>query len=102
MDNQARAIEVRTTRKTKGWTQEQLAERSGMKVRTIRNLEAGKNVAPSTMALVYTALGLGTGAPSWPADVDAFLQMVGYRLTSMEESDRLDMIARVTRMLIGR
>ncbi|MEG3629934.1 helix-turn-helix domain-containing protein [Streptomyces poriticola] len=53
-------------RRITGWTQEELAERSGVSVRTIRNLETGSNTNPrrSSVELLLSALG---GAPAAPA-----------------------------------
>ncbi|GGV28648.1 hypothetical protein GCM10010293_28260 [Streptomyces griseoflavus] len=53
-------------RRVSGWTQEELAERSGVSVRTIRNLETGSNTNPrrSSVELLLNALG---GAPAAPA-----------------------------------
>jgi predicted ATPase/transcriptional regulator with XRE-family HTH domain len=46
-------------RKLSGWTQEELSERSGVSVRTIRNLETGFNTNPrrTSVALLLTAFG---------------------------------------------
>ncbi|MFP3987353.1 helix-turn-helix domain-containing protein [Streptomyces sp. E11-3] len=46
-------------RRISGWTQEELSERSGVSVRTIRNLETGSNTNPrrTSVALLLTALG---------------------------------------------
>jgi transcriptional regulator with XRE-family HTH domain len=47
-------------RERRGWTQEQLAERSGLSVRTIRNLELGRiqNPRQSSIDLLADALGM--------------------------------------------
>ncbi|MEU1790602.1 helix-turn-helix domain-containing protein [Streptomyces sparsogenes] len=46
-------------RRISGWTQEELSERSGVSVRTIRNLETGSNTNPrrTSVALLLSALG---------------------------------------------
>ncbi|MFF2775707.1 helix-turn-helix domain-containing protein [Streptomyces sp. NPDC058052] len=67
-------------RRMSGWTQEELSERSGVSVRTIRNLETGTNINPrrSSVSLLLSAFGatasaLDKGAPAesggWPAPV---------------------------------
>jgi predicted ATPase/DNA-binding XRE family transcriptional regulator len=47
-------------REQRGWTQEELAERSGLSVRTIRNLELGvvQNPRRSSLGLLAEALGM--------------------------------------------
>lgn len=46
-------------RRVNGWTQEELSERSGVSVRTIRNLETGANTNPrrSSISLLLAAFG---------------------------------------------
>ncbi|MFD8385778.1 helix-turn-helix domain-containing protein [Streptomyces sp. NPDC059679] len=61
-------------RRISGWTQEELSERSGVSVRTIRNLETGSNTNPrrTSVALLLSALGAAPAAPPetapWGAD----------------------------------
>ena len=43
-------------RKARGWTQERLARRSGVAVRTIQRLEAGKGAGLETISLIADAL----------------------------------------------
>ncbi|MEU0393699.1 helix-turn-helix domain-containing protein [Streptomyces sp. NPDC006208] len=56
-------------RRVSGWTQEELSERSGVSVRTIRNLETGSNTNPrrASVALLLTALGAAPASLSEPA-----------------------------------
>ncbi|MFG2041352.1 helix-turn-helix domain-containing protein [Dactylosporangium sp. NPDC048998] len=66
------AREITFLRRLRGWTQEELAEQSGLSVRTIRNIERGLVVNPrrSSMSLLNTALAVETGpvmtAPAAP------------------------------------
>ena len=53
--NQSRIGELR---KARGWTQEHLASRSGVAVRTIQRLEAGKDAGLETLSLIGNALGV--------------------------------------------
>ncbi|MFD7280804.1 helix-turn-helix domain-containing protein [Streptomyces sp. NPDC059862] len=61
-------------RRITGWTQEELSERSGVSVRTIRNLETGSNTNPrrTSVELLLSALGAAPaetaswGGVNWP------------------------------------
>ena len=59
---------IANLRLERGWTQEELAEYSGLSVRTIRNLELGRvrNPRRSSVDLLVTALGV-TEEPRLPA-----------------------------------
>lgn len=62
-------------RRLRGWTQEELAEHSGLSVRTIRNVELGLVRKPrrSSVELIAQALGgirLATPPPRFPARAD--------------------------------
>lgn len=58
---------IATLRLQRGWTQEELAEHSGLSVRTIRNLELGlvRNPRRSSVDLLVSALGV-TEVPRLP------------------------------------
>ncbi|MGF7437004.1 helix-turn-helix domain-containing protein [Lentilactobacillus senioris] len=45
-------------RKAKGWTQEQLADQSGLSIRTIQRLESGSDASLDTLRLVAEALNV--------------------------------------------
>jgi len=47
---------IAALRKARGWTQERLAEESGVAVRTIQRLEAGKDASLETIKLLADAL----------------------------------------------
>lgn len=53
--SQTRILELRTQR---GWTQERLAEASGVTVRTLQRLEAGNDVSLDTLSRLGRALGV--------------------------------------------
>jgi predicted ATPase/transcriptional regulator with XRE-family HTH domain len=57
-------------RKDSGWTQEELAERSGVSVRTIRNLEAGVIANPRRASVDLLLAALGVSAPASPLAPD--------------------------------
>src|SRR3954454_9022219 len=88
---------VRAHRRRLGWTQEELAERSGVTVRTIGKIESGRITAPrpSTLRLLADALGVdsseltsssGTTVPAQlPPDVYAFTGRDG----ELEDLDQL-------------
>ncbi|MEW1626081.1 helix-turn-helix domain-containing protein [Streptomyces sp. NPDC089173] len=60
-------------RRLSGWTQEELSDRSGVSVRTIRNLETGSNTNPrrTSVNLLLTALGATAAVFSEPAPWDS-------------------------------
>ena len=80
--------------------QEDLARLAKVSVRTVRNLEAGRNVDPMTLGKVTRALGYEAKEPKWSDDVAFFLNMVGLRLERMEEAQRAEFMGEVTRMMM--
>ncbi len=56
--NGTRIVDLRTQR---GWTQERLAEASGITVRTVQRLEAGNDASLDTLTRVATALDVQVG-----------------------------------------
>lgn len=56
--SQGFATLLRQTRLSRRFTQEALAERSGVSTRTIGDLERGRGPRPTTAELLATALGL--------------------------------------------
>lgn len=63
----ALGMNVAALRRIRGWTQEELAERSGLSVRTIRNVELGRvgNPRRSSVDLLLRALGADGAATEY-------------------------------------
>lgn len=94
------ATEIRSARKAQNMTQEQLADRGGVSLRTIRNLEAGKPVQPGTLGLVLRALGIEPGAPVLTDDVAFIVNAIGLRLMAVDPKKRASLAGRLTEMLV--
>lgn len=93
-------------RKAKGWTQDELAERSGVAKRTLQDVEGDKRARPqrATRVALNAALGVEGDAEderqSWPKDVEVFLDIMGAWLTTMDEEARLDRIGKLVREIV--
>jgi predicted ATPase/DNA-binding XRE family transcriptional regulator len=77
------STQIAALREMRGWTQEALAERSGLSVRTIRNLELGvvQNPRRSSVDLLAQALGIKVeDAPTYHPSVE-FLDRALWRGT---------------------
>jgi transcriptional regulator with XRE-family HTH domain len=94
------ALEVRSSRKAQGLTQSEVAERAGLGVRTVRNLEAGKPVQPGTLGLVLRALGVEPTVPQFPDDVAFIVNAIGLRLMAVDPKRRADLAGRLTSLLV--
>lgn len=99
---------VRALRKAKGWTQEELADASGVAYRTVQDIEADKRARPQrgTVLALNRALEI-EGDPddtraSWPADVQVFLDIVGAFLSTMDPDQRHAAIREMTAHLVRR
>jgi predicted ATPase/DNA-binding XRE family transcriptional regulator len=97
------AKRIAALREERGWTQEELAERSGLSVRTIRNLELGWVQTPrrSSVDLLADALGVadehdeaGTDRIRWRGPQPPLAAVVGPRA----EHDRLVQMVRSNRL----
>lgn len=101
-DRKELGAEIRAMRAGQNLSQKQLAEKADVSVRAIRNLEAGRTkMQPGNLGAVLDALGYQRPEQPWDDSVDAFLQMVGWRLTRLSPDARTSMIGRITLMLIS-
>lgn len=62
---------VREARAARGWSQEELAERTGLSARTIQRVENGSRPGLATARLLADALGIGLDEVLGSAEVDA-------------------------------
>jgi transcriptional regulator with XRE-family HTH domain len=74
-------IDIAALRRLRGWTQEELAEHSGLSVRTIRNIELGRiqNPRRSSVEQLVKALGIERGDVTYPGEVQDRTQWFGIR-----------------------
>lgn len=98
---------VRTARKQKGWSQEDLAERADVTLGVVSTLERMKarpqlaNRRRILRALDLAEPEASTGddetARVWPRDVSIFVDVMGLALTSIPEAERAPVIHHLTR-----
>lgn len=81
-------------RKARKWTQKQLADESGVPLRTLQNIEADKSQKPhkGTILALNSALGIEGNAEetraAWPRDIQTYLDIIGAFLDKMPEHRR--------------
>lgn len=107
----ALAEAVRGARKRKRWGQQELADKAGVSLGVISNLERAKTrPQPGNERQILTALGLETPDDAqqideerreWPRDVAVTLDMLGLFLTGTPESVRADVIHDLTRWVFN-
>jgi transcriptional regulator with XRE-family HTH domain len=88
------------------WTQETLAEESGVKLRTISDILRGKAVPnPETLDRLAGALGLhltpGEVRASWSPDIIAFQDIIGLYLSGLPSERRGDVMRQITEGILG-
>lgn len=99
---------VRDARKEQGLTQQQLADKAGVSLRTYQNFE-GRVGSPQggNLRAILNAVGIDATSEetaeatreSWPADIRVFLDMVGAYLATMTEDDRESWMYAATRQI---
>jgi len=98
---------VRTTRKQRGWSQQDLAERAGVTLGVISTLERMKAKPQlANRRRILRALGVeepeasaadDDSARNWPRDVSVFVDVMGLALSSIPEAERAQAIHHLTR-----
>lgn len=101
-EQQELGAEVRAMRRGLGLSQNQLAERAGVAPRTVRNLESGRvKTQPGHREAILRAVGYVKPTPRlWDDEVEAFLQMLGFRLSQVNYAERERLIAAMTRLAL--
>ena len=90
-----------------GWSQKELAERSGVAIRTIQDVEADRRQMPQrgTRIALNRVLEIeedaGQTRQSWPDDVQVFLDVLGAFLDTMGPQERRAKIRELTRLIVG-
>ncbi|MFF1574316.1 helix-turn-helix domain-containing protein [Leifsonia sp. NPDC058292] len=101
--NETRIRELRTT---KGWTQERLAENSGVAVRTIQRLESGEDASLETLGLLADALEVAVGdlfaSVERPDIADAIERLDVIRAEQKRQAEERQLQRRRTERLITR
>src|SRR5689334_16600154 len=84
--------EVRNARKSKGWTNAQLAEAAGVAPNTVSAVENGKTVRAGNLRAVLDALDIEptTAGASYSDDVELIRDMVGQWLLALPDNERKD------------
>lgn len=102
---------VRAARKSRGWSQSELASRAHVSLRTVQNAEAGRDPLPSLKALrdIHAALAVDPAAQTapvedrkWSGDVDALVNVIGLFVDSLEGEERQAWINHLTRAVVLR
>lgn len=107
----ALAEAVRAARKRKRWGQQELAEKAGVSLGVVSNLERGKTrPQPVNERQILKALGIETPEDAqqideerreWPRDVAVFLDVMGLFLSGTPEAARADIIHDLMRQVMN-
>lgn len=101
-DRRELGAEIRSARKARKMTQQQLAAAAHISLRTVASIERGEHATQSgNVEAVLRVLDLDVDAErarsNWPAEVTVFLDMMGAYLSSLPESQRLTRIGEIVR-----
>ena len=106
---QLRAVgsQIVAAREAHGWSQTDLAQRTGFTDSTIRKVERGIKVAPGTLRKVLETVGIEPLAPAqkragFPADVELVRDLIGMYLVALPEDQRSEVAFAITRLLMER
>jgi len=86
-------LQVVTAREAKGWTQTELADRTGFTDNTIRKVERGERVGPGTLRKVLDTVGIEPVADKYkrvgyPDDVELVRDLIGMYLVALPVEER--------------
>lgn len=97
----------RQLRDDEGWTQETLAEESGVALRTVSDVLRGRSIPnEGTAEKLGRALGLQRGPAqveeTWPEDIKTFLRIMGIYLNGLSDLDRENAMREITERIFAR
>lgn len=98
---------IRAAREAHGWTQDELAQHSGVPKRTIQEIENGRVVKPqrATDLKLRQTLDIegtpGKERAEWPEDVQTIVDIVGATLNAISPAERIQWFAEFMRSDIG-
>lgn len=98
---------IRDAREAHGWTQDELADHSGVPKRTIQEIENGRVKKPqrATDLKLRQTLGIEGNAAKeraeWPEDVQMIIDIVGATLTALSPAERIQWFADFMRRDVG-
>ena len=109
MSHQDFAARVRAERKSRRWTQQELADKASVSLRTVQMFETRKaEPQPENLRLILAAVGINPDdevadatREDWPLDVKVALDMIGAYLVTFSEDQRLDVIHDLTRQIFA-
>lgn len=99
---------VRTERKNRGWTQQDMADRANMSLRAYQGFESRKSSPQgANLRAILRAVGMSADQEDiaeatreeWPRDIKVFLDMMGAYLDTMEPDVRLEVMHTITRQV---
>jgi transcriptional regulator with XRE-family HTH domain len=99
-------LRARQARKARGWTQQEVADRAGVTLRTYQSFESGTaHPQPANLAAFVDVLGLNDpvadddDAPRWSPDTTVFLNMLGLYMEELSDRARWRFIEDETRRI---
>lgn len=97
-------LRARRLRKERHWTQQDVADRAGVSLRTYQLFENEQSKPqPANLRAITEALGLEAGAEvaaeRWEPDIQAFLNMLGIFMEGLSDRERERFITTETRRI---
>lgn len=99
------ASQVRLARKARGWTQRELADRTGLSLRMIQSTESGEaKPQPGNVHILRRVLDLDAQADdtraAWTDDVHVTLDIIGHMLATFAPDEREDVVRAMVQWLM--
>lgn len=106
---QRRAVgqQIRSARRSRGWSQKDLSTAAGVAPNTVGSIERGVSAQPGKLAAVLTALDIepvnGPGArEDYPVDVELIRDAIGMWLVRLPSEERADAVRKLLEVITSR